>query len=245
MVSVWLTMASMKSDKKKSSKRTGRLITTIIFGVLLAVGGWFWGNTWVAGTLSLVRLVDIGDLEGVRYVARWDAKQLNRAAPVRKLRRDEHGLDLDDVHYEPIQIALRAGRLDIAGLLLDLGAEMDFDKTDEAGRTRLHSAVADDKMAAARFMLEAGSSPNTTDDRGATPLQDAAAAGKVEMVQLLLAHQAAPNARNADGKTALQLALDAKHTDVVKVLMANGADPAVALADPDRKSTRLNSSHYS
>ena len=48
--------------------------------VLFGLGVRWWYNSRAARTLDLVKLVEIGDIEGVRWILRWDRKQVRRVS---------------------------------------------------------------------------------------------------------------------------------------------------------------------
>ena len=60
--------------KRKSKIRLAIIVPVL---VLFSIAVWYGINMLVARQLSLIRLVEVGDVEGVEYVCRWDRQQLN------------------------------------------------------------------------------------------------------------------------------------------------------------------------
>uniref|UniRef100_A0A8C9FY00 Ankyrin repeat domain 34A n=1 Tax=Pavo cristatus TaxID=9049 RepID=A0A8C9FY00_PAVCR len=107
-----------------------------------------------------------------------------------------------------LQRAVSAGRLRLARLLLEGGA--DIDEGDARGRTALMAACraryADpaERARMVRYLLRCGADPNAADAAGMTALMHACAerAGP-GVAALLLAHGADPGARDRGGSSAL------------------------------------------
>ena len=81
----------------------------------------------------------------------------------------------------------------------------------------------EDKLAAARLLLDSGANPNAKNLTGLTPLHIAAYGGQLELVRLLLDHHADPNIVNIGGVTPLDEAKTQNHPEVVALLHAAGA----------------------
>jgi len=158
---------------------------------------------------------------------------------------DENYEDLDNLDLTPLHVAVAAGRSEVAGMLLEHGA--DVNRRDDLGRSPLHIASCrpyNDPSGVApgivRLLLDHGSNPNARTKRGLiftvngrlvfdnikwTPLHFAAFEGRVEVVQLLLDYGADVNRSDRDHWTALHLAALGGHLQVVNTLLACGANP--------------------
>jgi uncharacterized protein len=130
----------------------------------------------------------------------------------------------------PLHIAGQNGSVEIAGLLIDAGANLGA-TTRLGGYTPLHLASRSGQAAVVRLLLEMGSDPAVTSTAsGATPLHLAASVvGGEAAVRALLEHGAPVNAREASaGQTPLMFAAWAGRAPSVQVLLAHGADPGAA-----------------
>jgi ankyrin repeat protein len=118
---------------------------------------------------------------------------------------------------DPISGAVRHGYLDVARVLVDLGAAVD--RTD-ARITPLVKAVLGDQVEMARFLISKGADPNHVDGNGMTPLLYAASIdfGSSAMIDMLKASGARTDARTKEGLTALDLARKYKHTHLIASL---------------------------
>src|SRR3546814_3254364 len=92
-----------------------------------------------------------------------------------------------------------------------------------------------------RFLLEHGANPDIRDNQGTTPLMLAVTQNAPGCVAALLnppagSRRADVNLANGSGETPLIRAVQLRNLDLVRTLLKAGADP-------DRKSTRLNSRH--
>jgi ankyrin repeat protein len=127
-----------------------------------------------------------------------------------------------------LQIATKAGSLDIIQLLLDHGADINASPAAQEGMTALQAASRAGSLDVVRRLLEAGADVNASPalHSGMTALQAASRAGSLDIVQLLLDHGADINASPAaqEGMTALQAASRAGSLDVVRCLLEVGAD---------------------
>ncbi len=85
-------------------------------------------------------------------------------------------------------------------------------------------AVANDRAADVRAMLQRGIDPNTVDASGEPALVIAARAGNTATVDVLLAGRAKVNERNRYGDTALMIAALNGRMDIVKRLRVRGAE---------------------
>jgi ankyrin repeat protein/L-ascorbate metabolism protein UlaG (beta-lactamase superfamily) len=107
----------------------------------------------------------------------------------------------------PLQFAVLGDRLDIAGLLLDRG--VDVDARDPLGRTALGLALRHGSNGMVEFLLARGAAIDGKEpDLGRTPLHMAVAGGRLDLAKLLLDKGADPEAKDSLGKTPLECACE-------------------------------------
>jgi len=94
----------------------------------------------------------------------------------------------DDKGNTLLMLACYHGHLEMAGALLDCGA--DPDRPNLRGRTPLGFVAFKGNMEMVDLLLEAGANPNADQGGGATPLMFAFLFGRIEMIQLLQKHGA-------------------------------------------------------
>jgi ankyrin repeat protein len=124
----------------------------------------------------LCREVAFGTLEDVRARAAHFPNELE---------------EIDRWSRTPYVLALALGRLDVAELLLEAGAEREA--TDHVGRPPIFHAVMSGRTDVVRWLLERGAKVDATDKGGSTSLLDAVEADDHAMVDLLLSVGADPN----------------------------------------------------
>ncbi|MGZ8798120.1 MAG: ankyrin repeat domain-containing protein [Thermoanaerobaculia bacterium] len=155
-----------------------------------------------------------------------------------------------------ILTALYHGRNDIAQLLVDHGASLDFHEACAMGdlvrvRTMLEATPSqlDAKSAdgypavglaiffnhpeVARFLIERGADVNAAADnqQRVAPLHAAAAVSDRDTMKLLLERGADPNARQQMDYTALHGAASRGDVEMARMLLAHGADAAARSSD--------------
>ena len=81
-------------------------------------------------------------------------------------------------------IACSAGREQIARLLLEAGADVDW--SNDIGCTSLMYAASRNRLSVAKLLLDSGADVNRRDKRCSTALHRAASVGHEDMVDLLL-----------------------------------------------------------
>ena len=141
-------------------------------------------------------------------------------------------------HDYPLVAALQGGHIRIADLLLQHGANVDFQGTNSTGKlwTPLHSAAAlpNDLVAisAVQFLLEHGANVNPRHWKPSeTPLHVAVIMDNFELVRMLLQHGAEVNSPDARGRTPLSsmdISVDPvteeSRVNTCQVLLEYGAD---------------------
>ena len=136
-----------------------------------------------------------------------------------------------------LQLAVQAGNVDLARLLVTHGA--DVTAQDERGSTLLHVATRTDSVDIARFLVEHGVDATVRDNDGLTPLRLAVRLGRVNLVRFLIEHgedMAASDSYDG-GSTLLHEASRSGRVDVSRLLIEHGA---VATARDEHGSTPLH-----
>lgn len=123
----------------------------------------------------------------------------------------ERGAKVDGIHKDPdirprtaFCDAIVAGRMDLAQLLLEYGANINITWTVRS-ITPLHIAVNAGNVNAATFLLENKADVNAKDWLGDTPLHYAAKAGNEQMINLLLSYKADMSAKNKEGLSVFEI----------------------------------------
>lgn len=128
----------------------------------------------------------------------------------------------------PFTLALALGRLDVAGMLLEAGA--DFEATDHVDRPPLFHAVMSGRTNVVQWLLDQGAKVDAPGQGGNTALVDAVEADDLAMVDLLLTAGADPNHEQV-GFPALGCV--ESQTMAIRLLDA-GADPAALRYEQQR-----------
>ncbi len=100
------------------------------------------------------------------------------------------------------------------------------DETDAWGRTPLHLATQENRVAIVADLLQAGHDPAVTDHWGRNVLHVAAGNNATDVVSLLLTDAAAPHALDSDGCTPLHHAARSGSLCTLRQLLAAGSDAA-------------------
>jgi ankyrin repeat protein len=98
---------------------------------------------------------------------------------------------------------------------------------DQAGRSELHYAAGEGKVARVRELIDAGEDVRASDHHGMTPLHFAAQEQRAEVARLLLEKGAQMDAEDEHGNTPLWKAVFSSqgNGNVIGILRAAGADP--------------------
>ncbi|XP_022603524.1 ankyrin-2 [Seriola dumerili] len=123
--------------------------------------------------------------------------------------------------FTPLHIAAHYGNVNVATLLLNRGAAVDF--TARNGITPLHVASKRGNTNMVRLLLDRGSQIDAKTRDGLTPLHCAARSGHDSAVELLLERGAPLLARTKNGLSPLHMAAQGDHVECVKHLLQHKA----------------------
>jgi uncharacterized protein len=127
---------------------------------------------------------------------------------------DDRGSD----GYGALHLAAWFGRLDVARLLLERGADPNVVALNDSRVTPLHSAVAAHHRDLVALLMALGASANVIQKGGRTPLHSAASDGDEGIVDLLLLRGADPTRPADDGRTPIDMAEQGGHGALAEVL---------------------------
>jgi ankyrin repeat protein len=134
--------------------------------------------------------------------------------------------ELQATFSEAMEAAVRRGRTEIIGMLLDAG--LDVNRPTLAGSIYLNDAALKGQFRVVLLLLDRGARLDTRNQTGGTVLHDAAISGNLELIGLLLDRGCAIDAVDAEsGATPLMLAASLGHTEAVALLLRRGANPAL------------------
>ncbi|KAK2860631.1 hypothetical protein Q7C36_004797 [Tachysurus vachellii] len=123
--------------------------------------------------------------------------------------------------FTPLHIAAHYGNVNVATLLLNRGAAVDF--TARNGITPLHVASKRGNTNMVRLLLDRGAKIDAKTRDGLTPLHCAARSGHDTAVELLLERGAPILARTKNGLSPLHMAAQGDHVECVKHLLQHKA----------------------
>ncbi|MGD8839669.1 MAG: ankyrin repeat domain-containing protein [Gammaproteobacteria bacterium] len=161
---------------------------------------------------------ELASLDGKRRSLLWQAAErglqdtVSQLLAMRKIDIDQR----DANGHGALARAVIGGRLKIAGMLLDAGAQS-TSRTGE-GNTLLMLAVTSRKPAMVAYLLHRGIDVDARNNSGDTALTLAAARGPVRVVEMLLDAGADPKIRNNDEVNAFQVANDSGHARIAKII---------------------------
>lgn len=127
----------------------------------------------------------------------------------------------DNKGWTPLDCAIFNGHAEIAGILLEGGAE-------RCWTLGLYETAKNGRVQMMTLLLAAGDDlGGKGGEHGETPLHIAASEGRTEIVTMLLAAGADPLLQTTLRETPLHLAAREGRTEIVTMLLAAGADPRV------------------
>ncbi|KAK8080213.1 hypothetical protein PG997_008031 [Apiospora hydei] len=143
---------------------------------------------------------------------------------------DNHSVGVkDSAGQTSLHVASSRGRLEVAKLLIEKGADIKAAEND--GRTPLHWASWGGHLEVAKLLIEKGADVKAAENDGRTPLHWASNGGRLEVAKLLIEKGADVKAAENDGRTPLHWASWGGHLEVAKLLIEKGADVKAAAND--------------
>jgi len=138
----------------------------------------------------------------------------------------EHPQDVNSRSFQgastPLSLASEKGHVDLARMLIDLGADVSA-QTDD-GWTALHLASENGHVDLARMLIDLGADVSAQTKYGTTALHWASHNGHVDLARMLIDLGADLSAQTNDGWTALHWALENGQVDLARMLIDLGAD---------------------
>ncbi|MBI5190709.1 MAG: ankyrin repeat domain-containing protein [Nitrospirae bacterium] len=132
--------------------------------------------------------------------------------------------EFGSTNFTPLEAAAKKGHNEIAQLLIDNGANIEFIRFNSLNCSALMDAAESGHSDVVELFLEKGANVNFASQLKDTPLIMAVQNGDMKTVEVLLNHGADINAQNAAGYTALIEALVRNNYDIVETLVARKAD---------------------
>lgn len=120
--------------------------------------------------------------------------------------------------WTPLHLAAFFGRVNLAAVLLERGADVNAVSTNQMQNAPLHAAVAGRKTEVVKLLVSQGANLNGRQTGGWTPLHGAAQNGDLEIVETLLVNGAHAHARADNNQSPLDLAMLRGHAEVVALL---------------------------
>ena len=168
------------------------------------------------------------------------AHDLDLLARLLKAGADPNQIKDEWVRLRPLHAAIVAlddgGPAEAIPMLLRHGAGIDATFPDIGGGTPLLTALFNDRMDAAAFLLEMGADPNVMGEEGDSPLRWAVSEGNHQLARQLLAKGAdrtIDSYSGIEGMTALGIAASRLDVAMVTILLDAGAAPEAV--DLDRQ----------
>ena len=159
-----------------------------------------------------------------RHIALFEACLIDNEHICRRLIKEGVDVNYDGYNRSPLGNAARNGNENIVNLLLQNGANINFES--ERDNNPLQNAVKYDKAATARILLQHGAEPNCVSDfEMMMPLHRAIANNRPSMVELLLNFGADMHAKPEKRRmSAFTYAVSHGCMDCVKAFLAHGVD---------------------
>jgi pimeloyl-ACP methyl ester carboxylesterase/tetratricopeptide (TPR) repeat protein len=127
-----------------------------------------------------------------------------------------------DAEYSPLGIAAANGYIDVMRLLLDGGAEIDYQ--DRFGDTALMAAARSGSIEAVRLLLSRGAKPSITDGEGMTAITWAERMGRRSIIEALLPESSATRPHGHAHKRSSDISIRTAASRGLAVLEKGGTD---------------------
>ncbi len=115
-----------------------------------------------------------------------------------------------------LHVAIKMGDLKIAKILLENGADINFQ--DNNGNTPLILAIKKKDLELVSFVVLQGADVNLANNEGITPLHQGAFSGNEKVVDFLLKAKADPHLKNNDGMSAYDFAIAKKNFAIAQLI---------------------------
>ena len=145
----------------------------------------------------------------------WDAARIGNLAVLRAAIGE--GRDLNELElttgFAPIHIASQTEQIEVIGLLLQNGADINI-RSGNGSESAMHIAAKHGKLTSLEYLITKSAMIETLNSRGETPLHVAASSGRVEILEKLIESNANIEAITAEefgGLTPLLLAITSQH----------------------------------
>lgn len=199
------------------------------------------------GSTQLHRAAKTGKMDIVKYLvekgANINALDYQKNTPLHRAFEKENNVEIikyliekgaditgKNSYGSPIDIAFQNENIDNIKYLVEnkyfveKGIDMNINKVDENGSTKLHNAVKNGKMDIVKFLVENGANINYMDRNKETPLSIAISYRKMDIIGYLIENGADINAKNNVGNTLLHNTIMNYDIDIMKYLVEKGAD---------------------
>jgi uncharacterized protein len=120
--------------------------------------------------------------------------------------------------FTALGLASYFGHDEIAGILIEVGANVNLQSQNQFNVAPLHSAVASNNLKIAKKLLDHGADVNSKQMNDLTPLHSAAYNGNMEIIKLLIERGADLGAKSSEGFTAIDLAKQKENDEVARFL---------------------------
>ena len=196
-------------------------------------------------TLNLYRAIQVGDLDQIKRHLHWGT-DINQAGPdgdyplhmaarrgqvvvVEELLRHGAVRDVRDAHgLTPLELALLAGKTQVARSFLQAGARLD---PQALLQVLVDQGVSDRDTLG--LVVAQGADVNAADAQGTRPLHRAIRSGQVRVVKRLIALGADVNLTDGQGQSPLALAKAGNQADIGALLTTFGASLRPQPSNPD------------
>lgn len=181
------------------------------------------------GRLDLVKTLLTEDPDLINKVASIDEKELTPielalSRGFKDIAREiikSPAFDINKSDHNPLLLAIRLGETEIAGELLEAGANPNYFQKNTSSPLLL--ALEGGFFKLADNLLKKGAEIDARDEKGWTALIHAAYKGLTQVVDFLLSNKAAVNVCNNDGWSAIVGAFALGHEEIVAKLINSGA----------------------
>ncbi len=168
-----------------------------------------------------------GDVEHGRQPLHYAMRTRNLAVTEALLDARANPNAVSHLGFTPLSVAIEEGNADAIALLMQKGADVNFKPQTRRYTPPVHMAVAAQKPALLRLLLEAGARPDAPNESGETPLMYAGfAPGEIGIAMITELLKAGANVRHvANGRTPLFMAVIQGNLAAGSLLLKAGADP--------------------